>query len=110
MKFDIPAVVASGGVDTYVYSVRYGRNDCLAQALNQLFNPGRAWARYGRRRECPGCGLPSAAPTTMATERADRARMPERTAAAQVTVPAVSAAMGGMGDYGGGGKHVWSRQ
>jgi general secretion pathway protein D len=39
-KFDVPATVAAGAVDTYVYSVRYGRNDCLAQALNQLFNPG----------------------------------------------------------------------
>jgi len=39
-KFDVPATVASGAVDTYVYTVRYGRNDCLAQALNQLFNPG----------------------------------------------------------------------
>jgi general secretion pathway protein D len=39
-KFDIPAKVAAGAVDTYVYSVRYGENSCLAQALNQLFNPG----------------------------------------------------------------------
>src|SRR5580704_13217783 len=38
-KFDIPPVVASGGVDTYVYSVRYGQNNCLAQALNMLFAP-----------------------------------------------------------------------
>jgi general secretion pathway protein D len=39
-KFDIPATVAAGAVDIYLYTVRYGRNDCLAQALNQLFNPG----------------------------------------------------------------------
>jgi len=38
-KFDIPAIVAAGAVETHVYDVRYGRNDCLAQALNQLFNP-----------------------------------------------------------------------
>jgi general secretion pathway protein D len=46
-KFDIPATVASGAVDTYVYTVRYGRNDCLAQALNQLFNPGAGFAIPG---------------------------------------------------------------
>ena len=45
-KFDIPATVAAGAVDTYVYSVRYGQNNCLAQALNQLFNPGAPGA-YG---------------------------------------------------------------
>ncbi len=46
-KFDIPATVASGAVDTYVYTVRYGRNDCLAQALNQLFNPSAGFTPAG---------------------------------------------------------------
>jgi general secretion pathway protein D len=46
-KFDVPATVASGAVDTYVYTVRYGRNDCLAQALNQLFNPGAGFLPAG---------------------------------------------------------------
>ena len=41
-KLDIPAKVAAGAVDTYVYAVRYGRNDCLAMPLNQLFNPATA--------------------------------------------------------------------
>ncbi len=38
-KFDIPAKVAAGAVDTYVYPVRYRDADCLALALNQLFMP-----------------------------------------------------------------------
>lgn len=55
-KFDIPATVAAGAVDTYVYSVRYGRNDCLAQALNQLFNP--AVGIYGAGYAGPTAGAP----------------------------------------------------
>ncbi len=38
-KLDVPATVARGAVDTYVYPVRYGRADCIAQALTQLFSP-----------------------------------------------------------------------
>lgn len=38
-KLDVPAKVPAGAVDSYTYTVRYGRNDCLAMALNQLFNP-----------------------------------------------------------------------
>jgi len=57
-KFDIAPVVAAGGIDTYVYSVRYGRNDCLAQALNQLFNPS-ASSGYGAGL-APGYAAPSA--------------------------------------------------
>ena len=82
-KFDIPATVAAGAVDTYVYSVRYGRNDCLAQALNQLFNP--AWAGgYGAGGSAMGREIPSAhTATIMAMERADRAHMQELTAAVE---------------------------
>ena len=43
-KLDIPAKVPAGAVDSYVYTVRYGRNDCLAMSLNQLFNPAAAAA------------------------------------------------------------------
>jgi general secretion pathway protein D len=36
-KLDVPVAVAAGGVDVYVYHVRYGRADCLAIALSSLF-------------------------------------------------------------------------
>ncbi len=36
---DIPITTTSSLIDTYIYRVNYGRADCLAQALNQLFNP-----------------------------------------------------------------------
>lgn len=36
---DIPITSTSSLIDTYIYRVNYGRADCLAQALNQLFNP-----------------------------------------------------------------------
>ncbi len=40
-KLDIPAKVTTGGaLDTYVYHVKYGRSDCLAMALGQLFGFG----------------------------------------------------------------------
>jgi general secretion pathway protein D len=39
-KLDVPVTVVAGAVDIYVYHVRYGRADCLAMALNQLYgNP-----------------------------------------------------------------------
>jgi len=38
-KLDIPVTATNAQIDTYVYHVRYGRNDCLAQALNQLYYP-----------------------------------------------------------------------
>src|ERR1700690_842400 len=46
-KLDIVATPARGAVDTYVYSVRYGRADCLAQALTQLFTPYSAYGGGG---------------------------------------------------------------
>jgi general secretion pathway protein D len=36
---DTPITETSGLIDTYVYRVNYGRADCLALALNQLYNP-----------------------------------------------------------------------
>ncbi len=39
-KLDTPIVVTSGLIDTYVYRVRYGRADCLAQAITRLYFPG----------------------------------------------------------------------
>jgi general secretion pathway protein D len=37
-KLDVPVNVTAGGTDSYyVYHVRYGRADCLAMALGQLF-------------------------------------------------------------------------
>ena len=41
---DIPITRTSSLIDTYIYRVNYGRADCLAQALNQLYNPS---SQYG---------------------------------------------------------------
>src|SRR5581483_10846304 len=38
-KLDVPVSITSSVIDTYVYRVRYGRADCLAIALNQLYMP-----------------------------------------------------------------------
>jgi general secretion pathway protein D len=38
-KLDVPVTATNTVVDTYVYRVHYGRSDCLAMALNQLYNP-----------------------------------------------------------------------
>jgi general secretion pathway protein D len=42
-KLDVPVKITAGTIDNNVYKVIYGRAECLAQALNELFNPG-----YGR--------------------------------------------------------------
>ena len=42
-KLDVPVSVTSSVIDTYVYHVRYGRADCLAMALNQLYMPAGAY-------------------------------------------------------------------
>jgi general secretion pathway protein D len=39
-KLDVPVKVTAGNIETHVYRVFYGRAECLAVALNQLFNPG----------------------------------------------------------------------
>ena len=44
-KLDIPVQVSAGAIETHVYRVRYGRAECLAIALNQLF--GAAAMGYG---------------------------------------------------------------
>jgi general secretion pathway protein D len=39
-KLDVPVTVTAGATtDTYVYRVRYGRADCLAMAITQLYMP-----------------------------------------------------------------------
>lgn len=42
-KLDIQISATSGVIDTYVYHVRYGRADCLAMALNQLYMPSSGY-------------------------------------------------------------------
>jgi len=39
-KLDVPVKITAGTIDNNVYRVIYGRAECLAQALNDLFNPG----------------------------------------------------------------------
>jgi general secretion pathway protein D len=39
-KLDVPVRITAGNIDNNVYKVIYGRAECLAQALNELFNPG----------------------------------------------------------------------
>lgn len=39
-KLDVPVKITAGTIDINVYKVIYGRSECLAQALNQVFNPG----------------------------------------------------------------------
>ena len=46
-KLDVPVKVTAGAVDNYVYRVKYGRSDCLAQALSQLFGYGGAGGGAG---------------------------------------------------------------
>jgi general secretion pathway protein D len=46
-KLDIPITETSRIIDTYVYRVRYGRADCLAIALNQLYLPLYFGGGYG---------------------------------------------------------------
>lgn len=46
-KLDVPVKITAGTIDNYVYKVYYGRSECLAQALNQLFNPGLGGGAFG---------------------------------------------------------------
>jgi general secretion pathway protein D len=46
-KLDVPVKITAGAVEIYVYKVAYGRAECLAQALTQLFNPGYGGAGGG---------------------------------------------------------------
>ena len=101
VKFDIPPVVASGGVDTYVYSVRYGRNDCLAQALNQLFNPGMGMGGYGVG-AVPGVGSPTGAYNYGYGMGGSGAYAGTYGGGAGYGTGGIGG-MGGMGAYGGGG-------
>src|SRR5262249_41991167 len=36
-KLDVPVQITAGAIETHVYHVKYGRADCLAIALNQLY-------------------------------------------------------------------------
>ncbi|MGA3200929.1 MAG: type II secretion system secretin GspD [Bryobacteraceae bacterium] len=38
-RLDVPVKITAGAVEINVYKVYYGRAECLAQALTQLFNP-----------------------------------------------------------------------
>jgi general secretion pathway protein D len=59
-KLDVPLTASSAGlVDTYVYHVRYGRADCLAMALNQLYMP---MTGYGGGGGFGGGAYPGAVP------------------------------------------------
>ncbi len=47
-KLDVPVKITAGAVETYVYRVKYGRSDCLAMALGQLFGSGGGgYSGYG---------------------------------------------------------------
>lgn len=46
-KLDVPVKITAGTIENYVYKVTYGRAECLAQALNQLFNPGLGTGGFG---------------------------------------------------------------
>jgi general secretion pathway protein D len=46
-KLDVPVKITAGTIENYVYKVTYGRAECLAQALNQLFNPGQGTGGFG---------------------------------------------------------------
>ena len=39
--------ITAGSIENYVYRVKYGRADCLGQALTQLFNPNYGVGGYG---------------------------------------------------------------
>jgi general secretion pathway protein D len=46
-KLDVPVKITAGTIDNNVYKVVYGRAECLAQALNELFNPGYGRGAFG---------------------------------------------------------------
>ncbi len=64
-KLDIPVKITAGAVETYVYRVKYGRSDCLALALGQLFGgygSGTVMDTAAATAGAPGGGYP--VPTT----------------------------------------------
>ena len=46
-KLDVPVTAVAGAVDIYFYHVKYGRADCLAIALNQVFGNTTGGGGYG---------------------------------------------------------------
>jgi general secretion pathway protein D len=62
-KLDVPVSVTAGGIDNYVYHVKYGRADCLAMALSSLFGiGGGGYPSYGAGFPPAGYGTPYASP------------------------------------------------
>jgi len=55
-KLDIPVTVNAGGIENFVYHVKYGRADCLAMALNSLFGAGGVYGPYGYGSAAPPPG------------------------------------------------------
>src|SRR5215471_9994792 len=55
-KLDIPVTVNAGGIENFVYHVKYGRADCLAIALNSLFGAGGVYGPYGYGPAAPQAG------------------------------------------------------
>ena len=58
-KLDIPVKISSGGgSENHVYRLRYGRADCVAMALNQLYGSGGAGYGIGGGYGAGGYGNP----------------------------------------------------
>jgi general secretion pathway protein D len=55
-KLDVPVTVNAGGIENFVYHVKYGRADCLAMALNSLFGAGGVYGPYGYGSAVPQAG------------------------------------------------------
>lgn len=53
-KLDIPVTVTAGAIETHVYHVMYGRADCLAISMSQLFGSPMPYSGYGYG--VPGAG------------------------------------------------------
>ena len=57
MNLAVHVSATSRVIDTYVYHVRYGRADCLAMALNQLYMPSGGYGGgYGNGNYAGGYG------------------------------------------------------
>ncbi len=46
-KLDVPVKITAGAIDNYVYHVKYGIADCLAQAITQLYGGQPPMQNYG---------------------------------------------------------------
>ena len=96
-KLDVEVSSTSSVIDTYVYHVRYGRADCLAMALNQLYMPAGAYGgAYGYGGGGYAGGLRRRRATVAAVMVAGTAG---RATAARLTV--AGTAVGQIGGFGG---------